>query len=383
MATIVMAVGDSTISAEIEQTLLDRGHEVLVALTASAAVDLALRVVPDLVILEADMPGLSGGELARRLRGSAETAGVALLFLTDSPAPQSPPGAVAEADDYLVKPVDPPEVAVRAEALLARGPRANQGRIPTERGRLIAVAGPKGGCGRTTIAVNVALAIAAAHGGGETLLLDGHLAQGDVDVHLDLRSTRGLRDLVLHAGRLDLATLEAVLATHRDGLRILIGARGYGDSEWIAPALWQEILHLALASAETIVVDLGPGYEDERTLATLAAASVALVVLTPEIGSVRNARQLLDLAPQLGLDRSRLRPVLNRAQDHANLNAGAVATALGIPRNSLIVLPEGGPSTVGHINRGMPIVEDRRSKLGRELERLAHSLIPAGRSPAG
>jgi hypothetical protein len=74
-----------------------------------------------------------------------------------------------------------------------------------------------------------------------------------------------------------------------------------------------------------------------------------------------------------------LRPVLNRAQDRANLNARAVATALGVDPASLIVLPEGGPSTVGHINRGMPVVQDSRSKLGRELERLAHSLILAGR----
>ena len=383
MATIVIATHDSATRLTLEATLRERGHDVLVARDGADAVKLVSRALPELLILDAALPGVPGPRLARRLRSAPETAGVAILFLTEGQEPRMLPSFRAGADDYLAKPVDPPGVASRVEMLLDRGARRTSGSRAPGQGRLIAVAGPKGGCGRTTIAVNVALAIAAPrleasvdHRAGATLLIDGHLGQGDVDVHLDLRSDRRVRDIVAAGGHLSGALMEEALVTHRSGLRVLIGARGSEESAAITPALWGELLQIAAALSATTVVDLGPEYEDDRTLATLVAAAQVLVVVSPEIGSVRNARQLLDDAPRLGLDRRRLQPVLNRSQEHAHLEPRAVAAALGVDQANLIVLPDGGPSTVGHINRGLPVVDNQRSALGRALEGLAHWLVP-------
>jgi pilus assembly protein CpaE len=381
MATVVLAAEDTPMRAQLEAMLIQRGHHVLIAPTGPAAVQLSSRAVPDLVIVDVDLPGFARTDVGLRLRSTLDKAGAAILCMTDARELKTLRGFGAHVTEFVRKDLGAPAIVARAEALLVRADRAS----PGPPGRLIAVAGPKGGCGRTTVAVNVAVAIAAAlrdtpkaqATGAAVVLLDGHLFQGDVDVHLDLRSNRSVRDLVRHAGHLDVAALEESLVTHRDGLRVLIGAGTSKDAALISPRLWKNILHLAMTLAETVVVDLGPGYEDERALTTLMAASTVLLVMTPEIGSVRNARQLLDRAPQLRLDRSRFRGVLNRAQDRANLNSRSVATALGVEQASLIVLPEGGPSTVGHINRGMPVVKDRRSRLGRELERLASSLVPS------
>jgi Flp pilus assembly CpaE family ATPase len=388
MATILVADDQADIRELLEITLSKRGHEVLLADSGVRALELAASVVPDLAILDVNMPGLEGTQVTRELRTRKATANVPVMLLTAlSDEADTLAGFAAGADDYVTKPFNPRELAARVQALLARG---GSGSAPSSRpqGRLIAVAGPKGGCGRTTLAANLALALAGgAETGGKTsdvLLLDGNLALGDLDVHLDLRTRASVRDLVPYSGRVDVAAFQNALVQHRSGLRVLLRPEAAGESELINTGLWQEVLHIATAIADTVVVDLGPTYDDERTLATLEAAAVVLLVTTPEIGSVRNARQFLDLAPRLGLQPGRARVVLNRAHDDARLSAADVARALGIERDALTCLPEAGAALVRHVNSGTPIVwAEPGSALARALGQLATALAPGASVAAG
>ena len=385
MATILIADDHADIRNLLKLTLENRGHDVLTADSGPGALEAASQVVPDLAILDVNMPGLEGTQVARTLRANHATARIPILFLTAlSSEADTLAGFAAGADDYVTKPFNPREVAARVQALLARGV-VGSGPSARPQGRLVAVAGPKGGCGRTTVAVNLAVSTALFRqrrtAEGHVLLLDGHLGQGDVDVHLDLRSTTSVRDLVPYAGRLDVAAVQNALVRHVSGLHALLRPRALGEAELIAPSLWKEILDIATAIAETTVVDLGPGYDDERTLATLEAASLVLVVVTPEIGGLRNARQFLGVMPQLGIEPSRVRIVLNRA-DHPDLSANDVARALGVEPAALERIPEAGLAASAHVTRGVPVVQaEPQSALGRALERLtAATLRPSRRA---
>ncbi|HYY88576.1 MAG TPA: response regulator [Chloroflexota bacterium] len=379
MATILVADDQADIRELLEITLSKRGHEVLPADSGTRALELAGRVVPDLAIVDVNMPGLEGTQVTRELRTRKATANVPIMLLTAlSDEADILAGFAAGADDYVTKPFNPRELAARVEALLARG---GSGSAPSSRpqGRLIAVAGPKGGCGRTTIAVNLALAMVEGHSSGagrsDVLLLDANFGLGDLDVHLDLRTRASIRDLVPYTGHVDVAAFQNALAQHRSGVRVLLRPEAAGESELISTGLWQEVLHIASAIADTVIVDLGPTYDDERTLATLEAAEVVVLVSTPEIGSVRNARQFLDLAPRLGVQRARTRVVLNRAHDDARLSVSDVARALGLKRGALACLPEAGAVLVRHLNSGTPIVRaEPGSALARALEELAAAL---------
>jgi pilus assembly protein CpaE len=388
MATILVADDQADIRELLEITLSRRGHEVLLADSGPRALELADKVVPDLAILDVNMPGLEGTQVTRELRTRKATAKLPIMLLTAlSDEADTLAGFAAGADDYVTKPFNPRELAARVQALLARGGSAS---APSSRpqGRLIAVAGPKGGCGRTTIAANLALAMAAGQSSGaspsDVLLLDGNLGLGDLDVHLDLRTRASVRDLVPYTGRVDVAAFQNVLVQHRSGLRVLLRPQAAGESELISTGLWQEVLHIATAIADRVVVDLGSSYDDERTLATLEAAAVVVLVTTPEIGSVRNARQFLDVAPRLGVQPGRTRVVLNRTHDNAQLSAGDVARALGLERDALTCLPEAGAAVMRHVNSGTPIVRaEPGSALARGLQQLAAALAPRASLAAG
>jgi two-component system response regulator MprA len=121
MATILIADDDPPLTALLRQTLAEEGYRVLTAADGTDALAQAQAHRPDLVVLDWLMPGLSGLEVARRLRALA---GMPILMLTARAAIKDRvAGLDSGADDYLVKPFDLAELLARVRALLRRGPR--------------------------------------------------------------------------------------------------------------------------------------------------------------------------------------------------------------------------------------------------------------------
>ena len=376
MATILIADDEPDVRSLLQLTLRNRGHEVVLAESGEAALAAATRSTPDLVILDVNMPGMEGTQVARELRERPATARIPILFLTGLGGESDKlAGFAAGADDYVTKPFNPRELAARVTALLARG----GGGGPTARpeGRLVVVAGPKGGAGRTTVAVNLAIcAVQQRQARQRVILIDGSLALGDVATHLDLQPTPSILDLAPFAGRLDTPVLEGVLVKHRSGVEVLLRPPNAEDGERITSALLREVVGLAGALADLVIADLPAAYDDDRALALLEAASTIVLVVTPEIGALQNAHHFLSLAPRLGIDPSRARLVVNRMHGRVGLSEQDIAKALGVA--PLGALPEIGPAATEHVNAGTPsVLASKGSDLSRGLQRLAESLVAA------
>jgi len=118
MPTILIADDDHTLTAMLRQTLADEGYRVLTVADGKEALAQAQAHRPDLVVLDWMMPGLSGLEVARRLRAAE---GIPILMLTARDAIEDRVAALdSGADDYLVKPFDLAELLARVRALLRR-----------------------------------------------------------------------------------------------------------------------------------------------------------------------------------------------------------------------------------------------------------------------
>src|ERR671937_210108 len=118
MPTILIADDDHKITDMVRQTLTYEGYGVLTAADGKEALAQAQAHHPDLVVLDWMMPGLSGLEVARRLRAAS---GMPILMLTARDAiDDRVAGLDGGADDYLVKPFAPAELLARLRSLLRR-----------------------------------------------------------------------------------------------------------------------------------------------------------------------------------------------------------------------------------------------------------------------
>ena len=112
---------DRDICRYVEVNLTLEGYEVHVEHDGEAAVATALRLQPDLVLLDVMMPGMDGYEVCKRLRSDPRTANASVIMLTaKSLSADKVMGLTAGADDYIAKPFDPPELVARVSSVLRR-----------------------------------------------------------------------------------------------------------------------------------------------------------------------------------------------------------------------------------------------------------------------
>jgi len=120
-ATVLVVEDEPAIQELIAYTLKQAGHQPLRADTAEHAMRLVQSALPDLVLLDWMLPGLSGMELARRLRADKRTRGIPIIMLTARADEQEKiAGLEAGADDYITKPFSPRELNARVKAVLRR-----------------------------------------------------------------------------------------------------------------------------------------------------------------------------------------------------------------------------------------------------------------------
>jgi DNA-binding response OmpR family regulator/DNA-binding CsgD family transcriptional regulator len=127
---VVLIVDDVPDNLSLLHDALDEaGYTVLVATHGEAALQRAVQAVPDIILLDAIMPGMDGFEVARRLKAQAETSHIPIVFMTGLSETEHVVAAFqAGGVDYVVKPIRPPEVMARIEAHMQSARQASQAR---------------------------------------------------------------------------------------------------------------------------------------------------------------------------------------------------------------------------------------------------------------
>jgi DNA-binding response OmpR family regulator len=122
MAKILIAEDENHIAEMIGFKLSNAGHRVVRARDGEEAMTLAGIELPELILLDAMMPGLSGFEVLRRLKADAVLRGVPVIMVTAKGQERDVVNGLREgAVDYIVKPFSLKELAARVEAVLQRG----------------------------------------------------------------------------------------------------------------------------------------------------------------------------------------------------------------------------------------------------------------------
>jgi pilus assembly protein CpaE len=342
----------------------------------------------DMGVVDCDLPSEVVSAVYQQLQASKVTATLLLV----GPSTDLPEGVGASGDEVALKPLPPDSLVYRLQALLIRTGR----HLPTEsgawaadealssapiagEGHVVSVFAPKGGVGKTTVAVNMAVALRQ-QTRSEVLLFDADVGVGNVTAVLDVPYRMGLADLAdsPHEDWTD-AAFEQVVSTHPDsGVRVLTWGTDPGESERINVDLLLAALRWARDHHTYVIIDNHPGYDD-RTMAMLAVSNEIFLVVTPEVGALRNSAQFLELARELGLGNV-VRVVVNRANH--GIRSQDMAKTLGLPISATIV--SNGPKAVISSNEGRPIVlKFPREKMSDDLHAVARLISHPEAATAG
>jgi two-component system phosphate regulon response regulator PhoB len=125
MAKILLAEDDKQIGDMISFKLTNSGHQIVRAQDGEQAVELVTRERPDLILLDAMMPGLSGFEVLRRIKGDSAVRSIPVIMVTAKGHERDVlTGLRSGAIDYIVKPFSLKELTARVELALRREPPA-------------------------------------------------------------------------------------------------------------------------------------------------------------------------------------------------------------------------------------------------------------------
>lgn len=237
-------------------------------------------------------------------------------------------------------------------------------------GQLVTVFSAKGGCGKTTVATNLAVTMAKA--GKTVCLVDLDLAFGDVAISLQLFPTHTIADAVA-LRRLDATALRALATRHGSGLDALLAPVEPGAAETVSAALVTDLLSTLKRTYDVVVADT-PAALSDHALAAFDVTDQFVLLATLDVPAVKNLKLTLEMLELLGYPRDRWRVVLNRADSKVGLSVDDVQKMLNIPIQVQIPSSRAVPAS---INRGTPIVLDAPGHpVSEAISRIAAVLEP-------
>ncbi len=359
----VLLIEDLPQVAQHLQQMLAREQDVEMAgvqSLADAGITQAVTEKPDIVMIDALLQGkLTGVDIAKKIR--AASPGTRIVMVT---VPQ--------------RPIDPkPELGIDAVFVLPGG--ANElghalgiGKAAkASRGTVVAMYSPKGGSGKTTLALNLACVLR--RQGKAVALLDGVMQFGSVRHVLQVPpTTRSFIDLPA-AGAMK-TSLNEVLWEGPAGVHILLAPARPEESDLVQASDIATAMRLLAENHDYVIVDT-PARLSEDTLAILDAATVILIVVTYMGATVANSRSAIDTFEALGYKGQKpILLVVNQSDTAAGMSKGGLEHALNLP--VVAEIPTDWKIVSESLNKQQPFVlSNPTAAVSKAVESLANALV--------
>ncbi len=245
--------------------------------------------------------------------------------------------------------------------------------------RTISVFNPRGGVGKTTLAVNLAAALAQKIG-GEVGLVDLALNTQHCSLMLDLKPHSYLANLVdWPEPDLQSNEVEELMTSHPSGVVLLPAAESPKESELLTPTMLDMVWSHLKEKFPFLIVDAGSHF-NELSLAALEDSELILLVFSPDLASLKSTTDAIQIFNEIGIPTNKLWAVANWTFPANPILLKRILPALKIEYAAEI--PYDAPGFVKALNTGHPLVIEAPSAPASEVFRaLAQSVseIPVAR----
>ncbi len=392
----------------IYSVLSQSGYNVFSADSGLVGLKTAEEELPDLLIIDGQMPDIDGWEVCRRLRKQeAFKHTPIIMFSAVNVAEQKLAGFDAGADDYLTKPTEPTELLERVESLLEAVEPRNVVNSPNVRpnkhtqdiqiqeplktkhvslkgsknvmtaslpvkNNLIVVLGARGGVGTTTMAINLAASLSYAN--VPTTLIDLDLIQGHIALYLKQRVSRSINKLAdLSAKNLKSQVMEAVIP-YQKNLQLLLTRSNLLDQRVsLSVEQTMDLVNAVVEPGHCVVVDVGRGIT-AVTRPLIEQADQAILCLHPERVSLAAAKKLIMKWNNISLPYSDLTPIVFDFNAGRDIPKEAIERYLGESVQAVVPVQ---PQEFTHaVNKGMPLISlYKEGRTALVFRRLAQQLV--------
>ncbi|MBK7453431.1 MAG: response regulator [Anaerolineales bacterium] len=302
------------------------GNEGLAAVTSKS---------PEVVIVDLQLPDMTGFEIIERLRTTADFGHISILVITGRHEIDNKLKAFSlGADDYLVKPFNLEELIARLGNLARRGNaikyvrklEADQDKKTT----LISVHSLRGRVGCSTLAVNLGLALKQLWS-RRTLIIDPVITAGQVAMMLNTSPRVTLESYAnLPIADLDSNVADDLAILHKSGIYYAAASKLPIAMDTYSNEFWSKLLEKFIGQNEFIVADAPHDFSD-NAIQLLNASTHILLLMAPELSSLRAASNALNIYDKLGFPETKVKIVLNMISNHSGIKQAQLEKALGFP----------------------------------------------------
>jgi len=245
--------------------------------------------------------------------------------------------------------------------------RSSKQTIASYDSKVVACYSPKGGVGKTTLAVNLAYALATMN--KKVALIDLSLQFGEVGVFLDIPKGDTIADMV-EEHSLELSTIKSYLIRHQSGIQVMLSSSAPEYAELIQPEHINAILSTLRTEFDYVFVDMGVSLGD-CAIATIETADTILLVVNEDIASLHDAKRSLKVLEALN-QQDKVKIVVNK-DGISTITVKNVANLL--EATPVLVIPYDLKAAMLAVNRGIPMLSCApNSKATKEIRNYARSM---------
>jgi pilus assembly protein CpaE len=323
---------------------------------------------PDVVMVDALLQGrIKGPKLVEQIHEAKLDVPVIVLTVPQNPVEPDPINGI---DGVLSMPFSGFDLMTR----IAQVRKDFESRQESGSNRVLSVFAPKGGVGKTTIAFNLAVALAQLE--QKTVLIDGSIQFGDLrallKVPVDAPSI-----LDLPTDRIAESDLGDVLWRDPSGIDILLAPPRIEMAEMLTARDVEKILSLLKRVYGCIVIDMSSQLNDIN-LAFLDASDSIVEIVTYDSTTIHSTMAIADTFRAIGYSASKVRYLVNRSDSSGGIDPADLERALGRKPEHTVV--SDGRLVVQSNNEGVPFVlASPTAPISQDINRTATELLNAGR----
>ena len=358
--------------------------------TGRQGVELAKELKPDVMIMDINMPDMDGLQATSLINKTVPTTAVIIMSVQDD-SDYMRRAMLAGARDFLTKPVDMDalyntirtvytnhEAIRRQYAAIEHGAIARALEVESisdadRAGNIIVLYSPKGGVGTTTLATSLASGLMKE--GVKVLIVDADLQFADVWTFLNLTPQSTIVDLIPDVDDLDVELFENVIITHDSGLKVLAGPTRpeFADEVRTRPDAIALILTKIQNNYDFIIVDTSTQI-DETLMGIFDTSTKIILVTTPTLVALKEARFVIDLFEQLGYDSDRTLIAVNKVWDERKGKSSTIPierVQSFLKRKVIGQVPMVDERMIlGAINKGVPVIAADRDQSKPPIKQL-------------